>query len=109
MYSSGGGGHRSQNNADLAIPFNGTTKIIPANNTNLECDLPVQLLQQRTERDAESNLNIWNSADTIHWNNQGYTSGDPNPELHGKQNLKLTTRWTLSDANNPLPVTFTSF
>lgn len=104
-------GHRSQNNTyGLGYSIQRYYEIIPANNTNLNATFRFSYFNSELNGIPENSLKIWNSADTIHWSNQGYTSGDPDLNYLEKQGISsFTTRWTLSDANNPLPVTFTSF
>jgi hypothetical protein len=83
--------------------------ILPANNTALNATLRINYLDAELNGLDESALVLSKSTDQLHWTNIGYTARDTSANYVEDSAIADFSRWTLSTANNPLPVKLTSF
>jgi Secretion system C-terminal sorting domain len=83
--------------------------ITPANNNGLNATLRFQYFNGELNGLTESNLVFWRSTDNTHWTNEGFTLRNTTTNYVEKTGIPSFARWTLSSANNPLPVLFTLF
>lgn len=98
-------------NSVMVGPYTGIKRryhIEVANNNSLNADLKFLYLSEETLSQDENSFVIWKSSDNITWNP---LTSNPNPSngwvtATGIQSFSF---FTLSDANNPLPVTWLYF
>ncbi len=104
-------GHKSQQNSyGMGNSVLRYYDIIPTNNNNLDATLQFRYFDSELNGLNESSLEFWSSTDYLHWKNEYYSLGNINLNYWEKQGIGyFPIRWTLSNANNPLPVTFSFF
>ena len=105
-----GRGHQSQVNS------NGTGNsilryydITPSNNSSLNATLRFQYFDSELNGLTEGSLVCWRSTDNINWTNEGFTTSNTTTNYVEKTAIPSFSRWTLSSANNALPVRFILF
>lgn len=82
--------------------------ILPTNNSGLNATLRLNYFDAELNGITENALVLWKSPDNSHWTNMGFTNRDVTLNYVEKTGLNDFSRWTLSSANNALPVLFTS-
>ena len=83
--------------------------ILPTNNTTLNATLRFQYLDAELNGFDENTIVLWKSANNTTWTQQGFTSRNTSSNYVEKTGIADFSRWTLSSANNPLPVQFLLF
>lgn len=103
-------GHQSQVNAS------GSGKsilryydIVPANNTALDATLRFNYFDEELNGIDENSLVFFKSDDAINWSNQDFTTRNPVDNFVEKTGIRSFSRWTITNANNALPVLFVAF
>ena len=83
--------------------------ILPTNNAGLNATLRFQYLDAELNGFDENTIVLWKSANNTTWTQQGFTSRNTSSNYVEKTAIADFSRWTLSSANNPLPVQFLLF
>jgi len=103
-------GHQSQvNGAGLGATIFRYFDIVPDNNANLNATLGVNYFNGELNGFNENQLEFWRSNDNIHWTDIGFTTREASNNFVDKTGIASFGRFTLSTANNPLPVHFILF
>ncbi|MGG9964261.1 T9SS type A sorting domain-containing protein [Ferruginibacter sp. SUN106] len=103
-------GHTSQvNGSNAGNSIYRYYDIIPTNNTALNATLRLNYFDTELNGLTENNLTLWKSNNNTTWVNMGFTVRDALANYVGQSGLADFSRWTLSSANNPLPVHFLLF
>lgn len=103
-------GHQSQTNG----VGNGSSilryyDIIPTNNTGLNATLQINYLDAEINGLPESQFGLWKSSNLTSWLYVGFNSRDASANYVAKAAISDFSRWTISNAGNPLPVKFSVF
>ncbi len=83
--------------------------IMPANNAALNATLRFQYFDAELNSFDENTIILWKSPNNISWTQQGFTARSTSSNYVEKTGIADFSRWTLSSANNPLPVQFLLF
>lgn len=83
--------------------------ILPTNNVALNATLRFQYFDAELNSFDENTIVLWKSPNNISWTQQGFTSRNTTSNYVEKTGITDFSRWTLSSANNPLPVQFLLF
>lgn len=83
--------------------------LVPANNTNLNATLLINYLDPELNTLPEGMLTILKSTDNKNWSNQGFASANTTLNFVQQTSINSFGRFTLSTANNALPLNFVSF
>lgn len=103
-------GHTSQVNASSSgNSIYRYYDIVPTNNTALNATLRLNYFDSELNGLAENNLTLWKSNNNTTWINMGFSARDALLNYVGQTSLADFSRWTLTSANNPLPVYFLLF
>lgn len=98
-------GHQSQKNA---FGFGNTIfryyDIVPDNNTALNARLRFNYLDAELNGLNENALTLFTSSDNRNWANVGFVARNSTSNYAEQENLNSFHRFTLSEANNPLPL-----
>ncbi|HET7119216.1 MAG TPA: T9SS type A sorting domain-containing protein [Hanamia sp.] len=86
-----------------------TFLIQPTNDISLNAVLRFYYFDAELNNKDENTLSLWTSADGVTWTNAGITSRNTTNNYVEKIGLTSLSYFTLSDANNALPVTLVSF
>jgi hypothetical protein len=83
--------------------------ITPTNNTALNAMLRFQYFDEELNGLAENTLVVFKSQDNVHWANMGYSGRNTTSNFVDRDAIADFSRWTLSSANNALPLIFSVF
>jgi hypothetical protein len=86
-----------------------TYLIQPQNNTALNATLRFYYLNEELNGDDPSTLSLWKSTDGLNWIKIGADSRNPTEKYVEMAGLADLSYWTLTDDENPLPLTLISF
>ena len=79
-------------------------EISPVNNTELNATLRFSYLEGELNTLPENSLVLWRNTNNQQWSNEMFTARDLGANWVEKNNIASFSRWTLSTANNALPV-----
>ncbi|HYE55944.1 MAG TPA: T9SS type A sorting domain-containing protein [Chitinophagaceae bacterium] len=100
-------GHQSQvNNYGNGNSILRYYDITPANNASLNATLRINYFDAELNGLNEPSLSMWRSADNTSWTNVGFDSRNATFNYVEKGSIASFSRWTLSTANNALPLFF---
>ena len=103
-------GHKSQiNGFGIGSSIFRYYDILPANNAALNATLRFQYFDAELNSFDENTIVLWKSPNNTVWTQQGFTSRNTSSNYVEKTGIADFSRWTLSSANNPLPVQFLLF
>jgi Secretion system C-terminal sorting domain len=83
--------------------------IVPANDVNLNATLRINYFDGELNGLDENSLVVFKSDDTVRWSGLGFSSRSTASNFVEKTGISSFSRWTLSSANNALPVRFILF
>jgi hypothetical protein len=83
--------------------------VVPENNVNLNATLGVNYFNGELNGFNKNFIEFWQSPDNIHWTDVGFSTKDASNNFVSKTGIASLGRFTLSSADNPLPVRFISF
>jgi len=86
-----------------------TFLIQPTNDVSLNATLRFYYFDAELNGKDENTLSLWASADGVTWTNAGFTNRNTTNNYVEKNGLASLRYFSLSDANNALPVTLVSF
>ena len=103
-------GHQSQVTSPVAVSsILRYYDILPANNTNLNATLGFRYFDGELNGLTENSIVFVESQNTVSWANLGFTSRDVATNFVQKNGINNFGRFTLSNTDNPLPVSFIIF